>query len=62
MKYEYDIKIHSVLDYNELAKIMNKYGSNGIRVIKAEFIGDFFEETIPKKKYVLYLEKKIKAK
>ena len=62
MKYEYDIKIHSVVDYNELAKVMNKYGKDGIRVIKAEFIGDFFEYEMPKKKYVLYLEKKIKSK
>jgi hypothetical protein len=60
MKYEYDIKIHSVLDYNELVKIMNKYGSDGIRVIKAEFIGDVFEKGKPMRKYVLYLEKKIK--
>ena len=62
MKYEYDIKIHTVVDYNELAKVMNKYGKDGIRVIKAEFIGDFFETSIPKKKYVLYLEKKVKSK
>lgn len=62
MKYEYDIKIHTVLDYNELAKVMNKYGKDGVRVIKAEFIGDIFEHEMPKKKYVLYLEKKIKSK
>ena len=62
MKYEYDIKIHTVFDYNELANIMNKYGKDGIRVSKAEFIGDIFEDTVPKKKYVLYLEKKIKSK
>lgn len=62
MKYQYDIKIHNVLDYNELSKVMNKYGSDGIRVIKAEFIGDIFETGKPMKKYVLYLEKKIKSK
>jgi hypothetical protein len=62
MKYEYDIKIHNVLDYNELASVMNKYGKDGIRVIKAEFIGDLFEKGRPVKKYVLYLEKKIEAK
>lgn len=60
MKYQYDIKIHNVLDYNELSKVMNKYGNDGIRVIKAEFIGDIFEIGRPVKKYVLYLEKKIK--
>ena len=60
MKYEYELKIHSVLDYDELANIMNKYGKQGSRVIKAEFIGDIFEKGLPKKRYVLYLEKKIK--
>ena len=60
MKYEYDIKIHTVVDYNELASIMNKYGRDGIRISKAEFIGDVFEKSKPMKKYVLYLEKKIK--
>ena len=62
MKYQYDIKIHNILDYNELSKVMNKYGNDGIRVIKAEFIGDNFETGKPMKKYVLYLEKKIKSK
>lgn len=62
MKYEYDIKIHTVVDYNELANIMNKYGRDGIRVSKAEFIGDVFEKNKPMKKYVLYLEKKVKSK
>lgn len=62
MKYQYDIKIHNILDYNELSKVMNKYGNDGIRVIKAEFIGDIFETGKPMKKYVLYLEKKIKSK
>ena len=60
MKYEYDIKIHTVVDYNELASIMNKYGRDGIRISKAEFIGDVFEKSKPMKKYVLYLEKKVK--
>ena len=62
MKYEYDIKIHTVVDYNELASIMNKYGRDGIRISKAEFIGDVFEKSKPMKKYVLYLEKKVKSK
>ena len=62
MKYEYHIKIHNVIDYNDLNQVMNKYGRNGYRVIKAEFIGDIFEKSMPMKKYVLYLEKKIKSK
>ena len=60
MKYQYDIKIHTVLDYNELAEVMNKYGRDGHRVSKAEFIGDVFEKNRPMRKYVLYLESKIK--
>lgn len=62
MKYQYDIKIHTVLDYNELASVMNKYGKDGVRVTKAEFIGDVFEKNRPMRKYVLYLEKKIKSR
>ena len=62
MKYQYDIKIHAVIDYNDLNEVMNKYGRGGHRVIKAEFIGDVFEKGRPMRKYVLYLEKKIKSK
>ena len=62
MKYEYDIKIHTVFDYNDLNEVMNKYGRDGIRVSKAEFIGDVFDKGRPMKKYVLYLEKKVKSK
>lgn len=60
MKYQYTIKIHTVIDYDELAEVMNKYGNNGHRVAKAEFIGDVFEKGRPMRKYVLYLESKIK--
>ena len=60
MKYKYSIKIHNVIDYSELENIMNDYGSNGYRVVKAEFIGDVFENNRPVKKFVVYLEKKIK--
>ena len=60
MKYKYSIKIHSVEDYLKLEEVMNDYGKYGYRVIKAEFIGDNFENNIPMKKYVLYLEKKLK--
>ena len=60
MKYKYTIKIHNVVDYNELETIMNKYGNDGYRISKAECIGDTFESSRPMKKFVLYLEKKIK--
>ena len=60
MKYKYTIKIHSVVDYDELESVMNDYGTNGYRVVKSEFIGDVFENGRPMKKFVVYLEKKIK--
>ena len=60
MKYKYTIKIHSVVDYSELENIMNDYGRDGYRVTKAEFVGDVFENNRPVKKFVVYLEKKIK--
>ena len=59
MKYKYTIKIHNVIDYSELENVMNDYGSNGHRVVKAEFVGDVFESGRPMKKFVVYLEKKI---
>ena len=62
MKYKYSIKIHNVKNYSELEEVMNDYGKYGFRVTKAEFIGDTFENSTPMKKYVLYLEKKIKSK
>jgi len=60
MKYKYSIKIHNVIDYSELESIMNDYGRDGYRVTKAEFVGDVFENNRPMKKFVVYLEKKIK--
>jgi hypothetical protein len=60
MKYKYTIKIHSVADYSDLEKIMNDYGTKGYRVTKAEFIGDMFESGRPMKKFVVYLEQKVK--
>jgi len=60
MKYRYTIKNHKVIDYEELETIMNDYGRDGLRVIKAEFIGDCFESGRPTKKFVLFLEKKVK--
>ena len=60
MKYKYTIKIHTVADYSELERVMNDYGTKGYRVTKAEFIGDTFESGRPMKKFVVYLEKKVK--
>ena len=60
MKYKYTIKIHSVVDYSELESVMNDYGAKGYRVTKAEFIGDLFESGRPMKKFVVYLEQKVK--
>ena len=60
MKYKYTIKIHTVIDYAELENIMNDYGRDKFRVTKAEFIGDMFENNRPMKKFVVYLEKKVK--
>ena len=60
MKYKYTIKIHTVADYSDLEKIMNDYGTKGYRVTKSEFIGDLFESGRPMKKFVVYLEKKVK--
>ena len=60
MKYKYTIKIHSVVDYAELENVMNDYGTKGYRVTKAEFICDTFESGRPMKKFVVYLEKKVK--
>ena len=60
MKYKYTIKIHTVADYSDLEKIMNDYGTKGYRVTKAEFVGDLFESGRPMKKFVVYLEQKVK--
>ena len=62
MIYKYSLKIHNVVDYTELENVMNDYGSKGYRVVKAEFVGDLFESGRPMKKFVVYLEKKIKSK
>lgn len=60
MKYKYSIKIHNVVDYTELENVMNDYGSKAYRVVKAEFVGDLFESGRPMKKFVVYLEQKVK--
>ena len=60
MIYKYSLKIHNVVDYAALENVMNDYGSKGYRVVKAEFIGDCFENGRPMKKFVVYLEQKVK--
>jgi len=60
MKYKYTIKIHTVTDYAALETVLNKYGSDGFRVTKIEDLGSIFESGRPMRKYVLYLEEKIK--
>lgn len=60
MRYQYTIKIHTVVDHDQLSDILNSYGSLGHRVTKVEFIGDCFDKGRPMKKYALYLEKKLK--
>jgi len=52
MKYKYSIKIHNVIDYSELENVMNDYGSNGYRVVKAEFIGDLYRKCIKNTKRI----------
>ena len=59
MKYKYTIKIHTVIDYSDLEKIMNEYGAKGYRVVKAEFIDYIIESGRPMKKFVVYLEQKV---
>ena len=60
MKYKYTIKIHTVIDYSDLEKIMNEYGTKGYRVVKAEFIDYIIESGRPMKKFVVFLEQKVK--
>ena len=60
MKYKYSIKIHTVIDYSDLEKIMNDYGTKGYRVVKTEFIDYIIESGRPMKKFVVYLEQKVK--
>jgi hypothetical protein len=39
---------------------MNEYGTKGYRVVKAEFIDYIIESGRPMKKFVVYLEQKVK--
>jgi len=60
MKYKYSVRIHNVYTTEELETIMNEYGSKGIRVIKADFLGYKLVNCRQQARYTLYLEEKIK--
>jgi hypothetical protein len=60
MKYKYSVRIHNVSTTEDLETIMNEYGSKGIRVIKADFLGYKLVNCRQEAKYTLYLEEKIK--
>lgn len=60
MKYKYSIRIHNVSTTEELENIMNEYGSKGIRVIKADFLGTKIVKCRQEARYTLYLEEKVK--
>ena len=59
-KYKYRVKIHNVESTDELEKIMNEYGSEGIRVTKVDFIESKIINGRQTARYTLYLEEKIK--
>jgi hypothetical protein len=59
-KYKYSLRIHSVESTDELEKIMNDYGSEGIRVTKVDFIETKIINGRQTARYTLYLEEKIK--
>ena len=59
-KYKYRVKIHNVESTGELEKIMNEYGSEGIRVTKVDFIESKLINGRQTARYTLYLEEKIK--
>ena len=60
MKYKYSVRIHNVSTTEELETIMNEYGSKGIRVTKADFLGSKLVNCRQQARYTLYLEEKIK--
>jgi hypothetical protein len=62
MKYKYSVRIHKVYTTEDLETIMNEYGSKGIRVIKADFLGYKLVNCRQQARYTLYLEEKIKTK
>ena len=59
-KYKYRVKIHNVESTDELEKIMNEYGSEGVRVTKVDFIESKIINGRQTARYTLYLEEKIK--
>ena len=59
-KYKYRVKIHNVESTDELEKIMNEYGSEGVRVTKIDFIESKIINGRQTARYTLYLEEKIK--
>ena len=59
-KYKYRVKIHNVESTDELEKIMNEYGSEGVRVTKVDFIESKTINGRQTARYTLYLEEKIK--
>ena len=59
-KYKYRVKIHNVESTDELEKIMNEYGSEGVRVTKVDFIESKIINGRQTSRYTLYLEEKIK--
>ena len=59
-KYKYRVKIHNVESTDELEKIMNEYGSDGVRVTKVDFIESKIINGRQTARYTLYLEEKIK--
>lgn len=60
-KYKYSIKIHKVEDIKDLENVMNDYGSNGIRVIKAEYMDSKIIDSKHYFRYILHLEEKKKC-
>ena len=59
-KYKYRVKIHNVESTDELEKIMNEYGCEGVRVTKVDFIESKIINGRQTARYTLYLEEKIK--
>ena len=60
MKYKYNVRIHNVESTEELEKVMNEYGSKGIRVTKADFLDSRINNGRQVARYTLYLEEKVK--
>lgn len=59
-KYKYQIKIHNVESIEELEIVMNGYGLDGIRVIRADYMDSKIINSKHYFRYTLYLEEKIK--